>query len=210
MLTFHGKDGTAPSPPGNASPAESHRLGAFEFFAMNNPLRRLRQRRKEFPLFLEMLKRHGITLTGKVIMDMGCGSGYGTELILRELQPQRVFAYDIMPEQIALARQRGLPVEFKVGDATAMDAPDASCHAVFDFGILHHIPRWRTALIEAARVLVPGGALLIEEPHKLFEWDELESGIRQAGFTILERAQWYLGFFRFFLAQKTTGTSVMG
>jgi SAM-dependent methyltransferase len=128
---------------------------------------------------------------------------------LRELAPQCVFAYDIMPEQIALAQQRGLPVDFEVGDATAMNAPDESCHAVFDFGILHHIPSWRMALAEAARVLVPGGALLIEEPHKLFAWDELESGIRQAGFTILERAQWYFGFFRFFLAQKAVSPAAV-
>ena len=194
---------TASSSPAANLPSESRRLGRFEFLAMNNPLRRYRQRRKELPLFLKMLNLHGINLAGKIIMDMGCGSGYGTELILRELRPQRVFAFDIMPEQIALAKKRGLPVDFKVGDATAMDAPDASCHAVFDFGILHHIPSWRTALTEAARVLVPGGVLLIEEPHKLFAWDELEAGVRQAGFTILERAQWYFGFFRFFVAQKT-------
>ena len=178
------------------------RLGRFEFFAMNNPLRRLRQKRREFPLLLRMAKRHRIDLTGTVVMDMGCGSGYGTELILRELNPIRVFAYDIMPEQIALARRRGLPVDFRVGDATAMEAPDSTCHAVFDFGILHHIPSWRTALTEAFRVLVPGGVLFIEEPRKLFTWDELENGVQQAGFTILERAQWYFGFFRFFLAQK--------
>jgi ubiquinone/menaquinone biosynthesis C-methylase UbiE len=181
---------------------ESMRLSPIEFFAMNNPLRNFRQKYGEMPLILNLLQLHHIDLVGKVIMDMGCGSGYGTELIVKKFRPSRVIAYDLMPEQIYLARKRRLAVDFKIGDATVMEAADASCHAVFDFGILHHIPLWRKALTETARVLVPRGVLLIEEPHKLFEWDELETGLQQAGFEILERRQWYGGFFRFFLAQK--------
>jgi len=181
---------------------ESLRLGRFEFLAMNNPIRNLRQKYGEVPLMLDLLRLHDIDLADKVIMDMGCGSGYGTELIVKELRPSHVIAYDLMPEQIQLARRRNLAVDFKTGDATAMEAGDASCQAVFDFGILHHIPLWRKALAETVRVLVPSGVLLIEEPHKMFEWDEFESGLQQAGFEILERRQWYGGFFRFFLAQK--------
>ena len=181
---------------------ESQRLGRVEFLAMNNPVRRLRQKYGEFPLLLNLLHLHQIDLVGKVIMDMGCGSGYGTELIVKELQPSHVIAFDLMPEQIRLAQKRQLPVDFKVGDATAIEATDSSCHAVFDFGILHHIPLWRKALAETVRVLVPAGILFVEEPHKMFEWDEFELGIQQAGLKILERRQWYGGFFRFFLAQK--------
>jgi SAM-dependent methyltransferase len=181
---------------------ESIRLDRFEFLAMNNPLRRWRWKRWEFPLFLRMLQMHEIELSGKVVMDMGCGSGFGTELIIKELKPSQVIAFDLMPEQIKLAKRRELHVDFKVGDATAMDAPDSSCNAVFDFGVLHHIPLWRKALDEAARVLVSDGVLLIEEPHKMFEWPEFELGIQQAGLKILERRQWYGGFFRFFLTQK--------
>ena len=185
-----------------AEMTESIRLGKFEFFAMNNPIRRLRQKYGEFPVFEKMLKTHGIDLSSKVIVDMGCGSGYGSELILERVKPSKLIAFDLMREQIALARKRRLPVDFLVGDATAMEIPDASCSAVFDFGILHHIPVWRTALAEVARVLVPDGVLLIEEPHKLFEWPELENGVEEAGFKILDRKQWYRCFFRFFLAQK--------
>jgi SAM-dependent methyltransferase len=181
---------------------ESIRLGKFEFLAMNNPIRRFRQKYGEFPLFLKMLKLHGIDLSGKVIMDMGCGSGYGTELIIKKLNPSRVIAFDLMPEQIKLAKKRNLHVDFTVGDATAINAADSSCQAVFDFGILHHIPLWRKALAETVRVLVPKGVLLIEEPHRMFEWDEFELGIEKAGLKIVERKKWYYGFFRFFLAQK--------
>ena len=131
---------------------ESNRLGRFEFLAMNNPLRRWRWKYQEFPLFLKMLQMHEINLSGKVIMDMGCGSGFGTELIIKELKPSQVIAFDIMPEQIELAKKRGLNVDFMVGDATAMNASDSSCDAFFDFGVLHHIPLWRKTLEEAVQL----------------------------------------------------------
>jgi ubiquinone/menaquinone biosynthesis C-methylase UbiE len=157
---------------------------------------------REFPLLHKMLQIHGIELSGKKIVDMGCGSGYSTSLILKQFKPSEVVAFDIMPEQIKLAKKRKLHVDFKIGDATAIDMPDSSCDAVFDFCILHHIPLWRKALAESKRVLVPGGIMFIEEPHKMFEWDEFESGIQEAGLNILERRQRYGGFFRFFLTQK--------
>jgi len=181
---------------------DSIRLGKFEFFAMNNPLREWRMKHKEFPLMTRMLQNHSIGLTGKVIVDMGCGSGYSTSLLVKEFDPSRIVAFDIMPEQIKLAKRRQLNVAFQVGDATAIDMPDVSCDAVLEFAILHHIPRWRKALSEAVRILVPGGIMFIEEPHKLFEWDEFESGILSTGLSILERKQWYGGYFRFFLTRK--------
>ncbi|HEX7794194.1 MAG TPA: class I SAM-dependent methyltransferase, partial [Vicinamibacterales bacterium] len=38
-----------------------------------------------------------------------------------------------------------------------------SFDAVFDFGILHHIPDWQKAVREIARVLRPGGLFFFEE-----------------------------------------------
>jgi ubiquinone/menaquinone biosynthesis C-methylase UbiE len=178
------------------------RLGKFEFFAMNNPIREWRMKHREIPLLLKMLHLNGIELSGTRIVDMGCGSGYSTKILLEKLRPSEIVAFDIMPEQIRLANKRNLDVDFKVGDATAMKLADSSFSAVFYFGILHHIPFWQKAIMESARILVPEGILFIEEPHKLFEWEELEFGIQQAGLKIIDRKQWYGGFFRFFLTQK--------
>ena len=44
-----------------------------------------------------------------------------------------------------------------------MGAQDGSYDAVFEFGIVHHVEDWRTALAEIARVLRPGGRFFFEE-----------------------------------------------
>jgi SAM-dependent methyltransferase len=46
---------------------------------------------------------------------------------------------------------------------TALDAEDNSYDAVFDFAIVHHVPDWRAALGEIARVLKPGGRFYFDE-----------------------------------------------
>jgi ubiquinone/menaquinone biosynthesis C-methylase UbiE len=115
---------------------------------MNNPFRRWLHRTVEFPTFRQM----GLTVQGQDILEIGCGSGYGAALLLT-LCPRTYIGIDLMPEQIALARQRGLPgAEFVVGDASHLTGiPDGSKDTVVIFGVLHHIPPWREVLQECYR-----------------------------------------------------------
>jgi len=55
---------------------------------------------------------------------------------------------------------------------TAVPAEDASFDAVFDFGIIHHVPEWPAAVAEVCRVLRPGGRFFFEEvtSHALNRW----------------------------------------
>jgi SAM-dependent methyltransferase len=182
--------------------AQKGRLGKIEFLAMNNPVRRFFQRRVEFALFKEFLGSHSIDLAGKVIMDAGCGSGYGTELISDEYAPSRLIAFDLMPEQIALAHKKKPGIDFFVGDMTDIDLPDGTCDAVFIFGVLHHIPNWKDAAGEVVRTLKPGGVLLIEEPPYGFTLAQLEEGLRAAGLTMLASKRLLFRALRAYLWRK--------
>lgn len=49
-------------------------------------------------------------------------------------------------------------------DVTRLTFPDASLDAVLTFDVLEHVPDYRKALAECARVLAPGGVLLLSVP----------------------------------------------
>jgi ubiquinone/menaquinone biosynthesis C-methylase UbiE len=178
------------------------RLGKTEFYAMNNPVRRFIQKYGEFRVFKLFLKKQKINLYGKVIIDAGCGSGYSSKLILDTFNPSELIAFDIMPEQIAIAQKRYADITFKIGDLTQIKIPDSSADAVFVFGILHHIPEWRKALSNISGFLKQSGVFLVDEPKYRFTWNEFEQGIRAAGLSICERKNIFASFFRSYLCVK--------
>jgi SAM-dependent methyltransferase len=64
---------------------------------------------------------------------------------------------DFSPEMVQLARRRNPDIDFREGDAQALDFPDAQFDVVtMNFGVLH-LPRPEIAFAEARRVLRPGG-----------------------------------------------------
>ncbi len=122
-----------------------------------------------------VLQRFGGRLPpGTVAAEIGCGSGYGCRLILEQFGAARVDAVDLDSAMINRASRRlaryGDRVRLAHGSATdlraAVGAGDGAYGAVFDFGIIHHIPGWRSAIGEAARVLGPGGAVLFRRGHR--------------------------------------------
>ena len=191
-----------------------------EMKLVNSAVREFCQKHYEFRAFKRYLKDSHIDLTGKVILDVGCGSGYSSRLIMEEFQPRELFAFDVLPEEIELARQRDLTATLFVGDVTDILLPSEKFDAVFAFDILHHVVRWHVALKEINRVLKRGGVLLVHEPRKKsldnlerflkvhhptesrFEWPELSRGLIESGFHVTERSSLYLGLFHSCLCIK--------
>lgn len=137
-------------------------LNTFEKAMMNNPVRAALQRRFEAKRLFAM----GGPIGGeRRALEVGCGRGVGTELVLDVFGAARVDAFDLDPDMVARAARRleGRPARVRVGDVTAIDAEDGAYDAVFDFGIIHHVPDWRAALREVHRVLSPGGRFYVEE-----------------------------------------------
>lgn len=149
------------------------KLNAVEKALMNNPVRAGLQRWYEAPL----LERLGGRTPDARVLEVGCGRGVGTEIILDRFGAAHVTAFDLDPDMVERARRRLAPsiparVSLSVGDVTRIDAPAESFDAAFDFGIIHHVPDWRKALGEVARVLRPGGRFYFEEVtrHALQRW----------------------------------------
>ena len=138
------------------------KLNSLEFVLMNNALRAASQRYVETP---RLIGPRG-SLTGKRVLEIGCGRGVGMEILL-SLGAEHVTGFDLDPKMIALAEKRLTRYRNRahvfVGDAEAIDASDASVDAVVDYGVIHHIPNWQQALKEIARVLKPGGIFYFED-----------------------------------------------
>lgn len=139
------------------------KMNAAEKLVVNSSLRRAVQRHYETPL----LRRLGADVAGAHVLEIGAGSGGGTQVLLDVLHARHVVAIDLDPAQVALARRRlGTrqgEVQLACGDAARLAAAANSFDAVVDFGILHHVPDWRQAVAEIARVLRPGGQFVFEE-----------------------------------------------
>jgi ubiquinone/menaquinone biosynthesis C-methylase UbiE len=123
---------------------------------------------------LRALRRQVLDLAdlrpGEAVLDVGCGTG----TLALEAQPRvgdagRVVGIDPAPKQLARARakaaHRGLPLEFRLGVIEALPFPDASFDAALSTLMMHHLPDdlKRRGLAEIARVLKPGGRLVVAD-----------------------------------------------
>lgn len=105
--------------------------------------------------------------------DLGCGTGH----VSAALAPfvGRVIAIDRSGEMLQAARRRlrGLAnVEVRRGALEALPVAGDELDAATLLLVLHHVPDPAAALAEAARVLKPGGRLLIADmlPHERDEY----------------------------------------
>ncbi len=107
---------------------------------------------------------------GEQVLDVGCGTGtLALEVARRVGHAGRVAGVDPGAEQIARARAKAVrhhaPVEFKLGVIEQLPFADQTFDVVFATLMMHHLPASlkRQGLAEIARVLKPGGRLVIAD-----------------------------------------------
>jgi|ERR1051325_3538909 SAM-dependent methyltransferase len=94
---------------------------------------------------------------GALWLDLGCGTGAFSQLILHHAAPSSLTGIDPSPEQIAYV-QKLLPGHtFQVGDSMAMAFGDNEFDVVASALVFHFIPDRAKAFAEMFRVLKPGG-----------------------------------------------------
>lgn len=106
-------------------------------------------------------ERHLALSPGARVIDVGGGTGGVAERLARS--GRRVLVVEPGASLVAAGARRRRGVRFVQGRAEALPAADGGVDAVLFIEVLHHVPDADGALREAARVLRPGGRLLIEE-----------------------------------------------
>lgn len=140
------------------------------------------------------------TLDGPVI-DAGCGPGHWSAFMASA--GAVVEGVDLVPAFIEHARARFPGVPFRVGSLRNLGVPDGQLAGILSWYSLIHLEPAAVAqaLQEFARVLAPGGGLLLgffesgelrKFPHAVvdaYSWpvEELAELLSDAGFTVVER-----------------------
>jgi 2-polyprenyl-3-methyl-5-hydroxy-6-metoxy-1,4-benzoquinol methylase len=111
-------------------------------------------------------------VAGRCVMEIGCGRG-GLSCWLAAnapSPPQRMVAIDFAESAIAKAcesakQRRLLGIDWQVGDIQTISHPAESFDTVISCETIEHVPDPRRAVDELARVLKPGGRLLVTAPN---------------------------------------------
>lgn len=121
------------------------------------------------PVMLEQLALR----RGMHVLELGCGAGDDVRSFGRRVGAAgRVLGIDTAPAMVAEAARRSegrnLPVEYRVGDALALDLADEEFDRVRIERLLMHVDGSPEAVVgESARVLRPGGRVVVFD----FDWD---------------------------------------
>jgi SAM-dependent methyltransferase len=110
---------------------------------------------------------------GDTVLDIGCANGYSTAQYAAR-KAVRIRGVDYIPEMVAEARRRlaaldssvAQRMQFAAGDILGLREPDGAYQKVVVVRVLINLGSWsrqQSALHECARVLKPGGLLLLSE-----------------------------------------------
>lgn len=105
------------------------------------------------------------------LLDAGCGTGWWLEQLARsEHTHATLTGLELLPERAEAARQRAPDAVVEVGDARRLPFATDRFDVVFLFTVLSSLAATEDAAValgEAARVLAPGGVLVVWEPRLL-------------------------------------------
>ncbi len=119
----------------------------------------------------EHIHRYNVALMlinpGDKVLDIACGTGFGTDIIAGRTSGQ-VIGGDIAKEAIdeCNGRWNKPNLEFRVLDGTQLDFPDNYFDKIVSFETIEHTGQYQSMAAEFARVLKPGGLLILSTPNR--------------------------------------------
>jgi SAM-dependent methyltransferase len=105
---------------------------------------------------------------GRAVLDVACGEGYGSALLAKDAAS--AIGIDISAEAIAHARAQYAFISnlrFESASCTQLPVENASIDVAVSFETIEHIAEQAQFLAELARVLRPGGLLVLSCPNRL-------------------------------------------
>lgn len=117
---------------------------------------------------LNLVKKY-VDLSGKRILDIGCGIGTYTKKFSQE--SQEVFGVDIDAESLKKAKKLNPDINFLLAPAEKLPFKDNFFDVVFLHEVLEHVKDDKQAISETFRVLKPNGVAVIFVPNRLYPFE---------------------------------------
>jgi SAM-dependent methyltransferase len=176
------------------------------FFGLSGPTAE-----EERQMALEMMQIR----EGDQVIDVGCGTGNNTRHLAQAAGEGLTVGLDASEAMLsaAVARSNRENLAYLRGDACALPFEDETFDVACSVGVVHMIEEPLLALTEMARVLAPGGRLVVvascarKDRHRgarrgviIFGKDELTDALRERGLQDIEQKVVWQG--QFVVAQK--------
>ena len=100
-------------------------------------------------------------LNGLEVLEIGCGGGAFSRLLVEKFPSIKLTAVDISEVAINAAKKSGQGIRFEVGDAEHLDFPDQSFDFIFSCETLEHLPHPVNMTGEIYRLLKPGKKFIL-------------------------------------------------
>lgn len=121
---------------------------------------------------MEVYQKYASGITGKSVLDLGCGTGIFT-FLLEQYNPQKIVGIDLSDEMLHIAEQKAKEskskAEFLLGDAAkAFDYVNAEFDFVFSSTTTHYIENLEMLFGNIYKCLKVGGTCILSVIHPVY------------------------------------------
>ena len=110
-------------------------------------------------------------VVNKKVLDLGCNTGFGTEIIARNAF--NVIGVDVSDKALSIAtnKYQQTNLNFQKVDGVTLPFPDNSFDVIVSFQVIEHIVNYDTYINEICRVLSPKGIVMFTTPNSYIRLD---------------------------------------